>query len=87
MKLSSKIYIACHNGMVGSAIWRTLIAKGYTNLIGVSSAKLDLRNQQVVRDILNEKPDFVIDAAAHFKGVLANNNYPYHFYGKPTNSE
>lgn len=80
MKLSSKIYIAGHNGMVGSAIWRTLIAKGYTNLIGVSSAKLDLRNQQAVRDfILNEKPDVVIDAAARVGGILANNNYPYQF--------
>jgi GDP-L-fucose synthase len=40
-----KIYIAGHKGMVGSAIWRTLIAEGYANLIGVSSAELDLRNQ------------------------------------------
>ena len=80
MKLSSKIYIAGHNGMVGSAIWRTLIAKGYTNLIGVSSAKLDLRNQQAVRDfILNEKPEIIIDAAARVGGILANNNYPYQF--------
>ena len=80
MKLNSKIYIAGHKGMVGSAIWRTLIAKGYTNLIGVSSAELDLRNQQAVRDfILNEKPDVVIDAAARVGGILANNNYPYQF--------
>jgi GDP-L-fucose synthase len=45
----AKIYIAGHNGMVGSAIWRTLTAKGYTNLIGASSKELDLRNQQAVK--------------------------------------
>lgn len=80
MNKNSKIYIAGHNGMVGSAIWRTLIAKGYTNLIGVSSVELDLRNQQAVRDFIsNEKPDVVIDAAARVGGILANNNYPYQF--------
>jgi len=80
MKLNSKIYIAGHKGMVGSAIWRTLIAKGYTNLIGVSSAELDLRNQQAVRDFIsNQKPEVVIDAAARVGGILANNNYPYQF--------
>jgi GDP-L-fucose synthase len=80
MEFNSKIYIAGHKGMVGSAIWRTLIAKGYTNLIGVSSSELDLRNQQAVRDfMLTAKPDVVIDAAARVGGILANNNYPYQF--------
>jgi GDP-L-fucose synthase len=80
MEFNSKIYIAGHNGMVGSAIWRTLIAMGYTNLIGVSSSELDLRNQQAVRDfMLTAKPDVVIDAAARVGGILANNNYPYQF--------
>ncbi len=80
MKFTSKIYIAGHNGMVGSAIWRILIAKGYANLIGVSSAELDLRNQQAVRDFISAaKPDVVIDAAARVGGILANNNYPYQF--------
>lgn len=80
MKLNSQIYIAGHNGMVGSAIWRTLTAKGYTNLIGVSSAELDLRKQQSVQDFFVEaKPDVVIDAAARVGGILANNNYPYQF--------
>ena len=46
MNNDTKIYIAGHKGMVGSAIWRTLSAKGYTNLLGVSSSQLDLRNQQ-----------------------------------------
>jgi len=74
------IYIAGHNGMVGSAIWRTLSAKGYTNLIGVTSKELDLRNQQVVRDFIQKiKPDVIIDAAAKVGGILANNNFPYQF--------
>ena len=80
MQKSSKIYIAGHNGMVGSAIWRNLTAKGYTNLIGKSSKELDLRNQQAVRDFFqNEKPDVVIDAAARVGGILANNDFPYQF--------
>ena len=80
MNLKSKIYIAGHNGMVGSAIWRVLLSKGYTNLIGVSSKVLDLSNQQAVRDFIsNEKPDIIIDAAAKVGGILANNTFPYPF--------
>ena len=80
MKKNSKIYIAGHNGMVGSAIWRTLTKKGYTNLIGKSSKELDLRNQQAVSDFFeNQKPDIVIDAAARVGGILANNDFPYPF--------
>jgi GDP-L-fucose synthase len=77
---TTKIYIAGHNGMVGSAIWRTLTAKGYTNLIGASSAVVDLKNQQAVKDyITTEKPEVIIDAAAKVGGILANNNFPYQF--------
>jgi GDP-L-fucose synthase len=66
--------------MVGSAIWRTLSAKGYTNLLGVSSSQLDLRNQQAVQDFIRlEQPDVIIDAAARVGGILANNDYPYPF--------
>lgn len=80
MHLNSKIYIAGHRGMVGSAIWRALTAKGYTNLIGATSTELDLRNQQAVRDFISaKKPDVLIDAAARVGGILANNNYPYQF--------
>lgn len=66
--------------MVGSAIWRALEAKGYSNLIGRTSAELDLRNQDRVADFFSaEKPDVVIDAAARVGGILANNTHPYKF--------
>jgi GDP-L-fucose synthase len=77
---NSKIYIAGHRGMVGSAIWRALENRGYSNLIGKTSKELDLRNQKEVQYFFqNEKPDIVIDAAAKVGGILANNNYPYQF--------
>ena len=77
---NSKIYVAGHRGMVGSAIVRQLQGLGYTNIIGKSSKDLDLRNQQSVNDFYKtEKPDVVIDAAARVGGILANNNYPYQF--------
>lgn len=76
----SKIYIAGHKGMVGSACWRTLSDAGYNNLIGKSSKELDLRNQSDVKDFLaEEKPDAIIDAAAKVGGILANDTYPYEF--------
>jgi len=77
---NSIIYIAGHKGMVGSAIWRTLTAKGYNNLIGVSSKELDLRKQKAVRGYIRKtKPDVIIDAAAKVGGILANNDFPYQF--------
>ena len=80
LKKSTKIYIAGHRGMVGSAVWRTLESKGYSNLIGKTSAELDLRNQQAVTDFYNqEQPEVVIDAAAKVGGILANNDFPYQF--------
>ena len=80
MQKDSKIYIAGHRGMVGSAVWRALEKKGYTNLVGKTSKELDLRNQQAVADFYAEvQPDVVIDAAAKVGGILANNNFPYQF--------
>ncbi|QXP66964.1 GDP-L-fucose synthase [Polaribacter sp. AHE13PA] len=80
MNKDTKIYIAGHRGMVGSAVWRTLEEKGYTNLIGKSSKELDLKNQEAVLDFYHtEKPEVVIDAAAKVGGILANNNFPYQF--------
>ena len=76
----TKIYIAGHRGMVGSAVWRALEKKGYTNLLGKTSIELDLSNQQAVLDFYaTEKPAMVIDAAARVGGILANNDFPYQF--------
>ena len=78
--LDSKIYIAGHNGMVGSACWRALKDKGYKNIIGYSSKDLDLRDQKKVFEIIKrEKPDVIIDAAARVGGILANSQKPYEF--------
>ncbi len=80
MNKSTKIYIAGHKGMVGSAIWRALQAKGYTNLIGRCKQELDLKNQAAVAQFFEtEQPTVVIDAAAKVGGILANNNFPYNF--------
>jgi len=77
---NTKIYIAGHRGMVGSAIWRSLNSNGYTNLLGKSSSELDLRDQTAVKDFFNsEKPEVVIDAAARVGGILANSSFPYQF--------
>jgi GDP-L-fucose synthase len=80
LKKTTKIYIAGHRGMVGSAVWRALESKGYTNLIGLTSRELDLRNQHAVTDFYKkEQPEVVIDAAAKVGGILANNDFPYQF--------
>lgn len=80
MRKNDKIFIAGHRGMVGSAIWSALHAKGYTNLVGRNSRELDLRNQLAVSDFFSqEKPAVVIDAAARVGGILANSNYPFQF--------
>jgi len=80
MDKKSKIYIAGHRGMVGSAIWRQLEKEGYKNLIGATSKELDLRQQLAVSDFFKaQRPDVVIDAAARVGGILANSTYPYQF--------
>jgi GDP-L-fucose synthase len=76
MELPSKIYIAGHRGMVGSAILRNLQKKGYTNFVTRDSASLDLRNQQAVDAFFaTEQPDYVFLAAAKVGGIHANNIY------------
>jgi GDP-L-fucose synthase len=80
MEKTSKIYIAGHRGMVGSAIMRQLQAKGHTHIITRTSAELDLRNQQAVEDFFAaEKPDYVFLAAAKVGGIHANNTYRAEF--------
>lgn len=76
MELNSRIYIAGHRGMVGSAIQRELQKKGFTNFILRTSSELDLRDQQQVADFFaGEKPDYVFLAAAKVGGIHANNVY------------
>ena len=76
MQLHDKIYIAGHRGMVGSAIWRRLERAGFGNLIGRTSAQLDLKDQAAVQAFFEkERPDHVFLAAAKVGGILANNIY------------
>jgi len=80
MKRDSKIYIAGHRGMVGSAIHRLLLEKGYENIITRTSSDLDLRNQFQVNSFFHqEKPEFVFLAAAKVGGIHANNTYRAEF--------
>ena len=76
MEKQSKIYIAGHRGLVGSAIVNNLISKGYTNLVFRTHAELDLTNQLAVENFFSkEKPEYVILAAAKVGGIVANNKY------------
>lgn len=76
MNKTDKIYVAGHNGMVGSAIVRALKLNGFTNLVFRTSKELDLRNQAAVEEFFNqEKPKFVFLAAAKVGGIVANNTY------------
>jgi GDP-L-fucose synthase len=76
VKKDSRIYVAGHNGMVGSAIVRLLKKEGYTNLLLANSKELDLRNQQAVNSFFEkQKPEFVFLAAAKVGGIMANNVY------------
>jgi GDP-L-fucose synthase len=80
MEKNSRIYVAGHKGMAGSAIVRKLKKEGFTNLILRSSAELDLRNQQAVTDLFSEeKPEYVFLAAAKVGGIMANNIYRAEF--------
>lgn len=76
----TRIYVAGHKGLVGSAVWRLLLERGFENLIGLSSSELDLRQQTAVERFFDEeKPEIVIDSAARVGGILANDTRPYAF--------
>src|SRR5690554_4621053 len=76
MNKESKIYIAGHKGLVGSAIWENLLSKGYTQLMGRSHAELDLLDARAVKEFFDaEEPEYVILAAAFVGGIVANNTY------------
>jgi len=80
MTSTSKIYVAGHRGMVGSAIWRALERQGFTHLIGRTRTELDLLDPAAVNAFYaGEKPDYVFDAAAKVGGILANNTQPAKF--------
>ena len=76
MNKASKIYVAGHRGLVGSANWKNLESKGYTHLIGRTIEELDLMDAGMVEEFFEtEKPEYVILAAAHVGGIVANNVY------------
>ena len=73
---SSKIYVAGHHGLVGSAIWNNLLQRGYTNLVGRSHRELDLLDAAAVKAFFDEEqPEAVVLAAAHVGGIMANLQY------------
>ena len=79
----TKIYVAGHRGLVGSAIWNNLWQRGYHNLIGRSHAELDLTNQAAVRKFFDEeRPEAVVLAAAFVGGIMANSLYRADFIMK-----
>jgi GDP-L-fucose synthase len=76
LQKSSKIYVAGHRGLVGSAICKNLEARGYQNIIGKTSGELDLKDAAAVNDFFqSEKPEYVFLAAAKVGGIVANNTY------------
>jgi len=80
MRLDSKIYVAGHRGLVGSALVRQLSIKGYQKIVTRTHAELDLTDQIAVRDFFDcERPEYVFLAAAKVGGIVANNTYPAEF--------
>jgi GDP-L-fucose synthase len=76
MNKDSKIFVAGHRGLVGSAIWNNLKSRGYDNLVGRTHSELDLTNQLAVKEFFDkEQPDAVVLAAAHVGGIMANSLY------------
>ncbi|MBO0679000.1 GDP-L-fucose synthase [Mycolicibacterium sp. S2-37] len=80
MDRDAVFYVAGHRGLVGSAITRILQASGFTNVVGMTSSQLDLRNREAVREFFQRmKPRYVVMAAAKVGGILANSSYPVEF--------
>jgi len=80
MNIDSRIYVAGHRGLVGSAIWRELQRQGFKNLIGCTHSELDLMDAVAVRHFYEkERPEYVFDAAAKVGGIAANNEHPAEF--------
>jgi GDP-L-fucose synthase len=78
--LDSRVYVAGHRGLVGGAVWRSLLTKGFTNLIGWSSKELDLCDRtSTLEAVAGAKPDVIIMAAAKVGGIGANNDFPVEF--------
>jgi len=76
----ARVYVAGHRGMVGSAVWRALEARGLANLIGWSSSEVDLTDRDAAMDaVTSAKPDVVVVAAAKVGGIMANSTYPVEF--------
>lgn len=76
MDKNAKIYVAGHRGLVGSAIWNNLLNRGYKNLVGRSHKELDLMDGVAVREFFDrEQPEYVVLAAAHVGGIMANSRY------------
>jgi GDP-L-fucose synthase len=82
---STRIYVAGHRGMVGSALWRLLISRGYTNLIGWDSRELDLTDRHATLTKISEaKPEIIVLAAARVGGIGSNSRYPVEFLAENT---
>ena len=85
MDKNSKIYVAGHRGLVGSAIWNNLLQRGYTNLVGRTHRELDLTDPYaVIRFFDEEQPDAVVLAAAFVGGIMANSLYRADFIMQTT---
>lgn len=77
---STRVYVAGHRGLAGSAIWRALSAHGVVDLVGATSRELDLRDRSAVDAFFDDvRPDVVVDAAARVGGIVANDTYPAEF--------
>ncbi len=76
----SRVYVAGHRGLAGSAIWRALARSGFEDLVGAGSSEVDLRNRAATFDyLLSVRPNIVVLAAARVGGIVANNSYPAEF--------